>query len=398
MDIHDYKKRLEKVEQRIRNSSISERNKKIIFDYERQMFIKEFSTARIERCLSIVGMIGEKFKKDLDRLEKDDIEVFLEWVQRKDITDWTRYTYKQVFKTFLKKIGQDNLANLIVSKRVRNKIPDIFTRQEILKMIGSARHPIDKALIAALYETGCRIGEMASLQIKNVHFDTYGAILIVNGKTGMRRLRTIFSAPYLSAWLELHPRKLDPNAPFWIRFGKNGKSSGLEEDACEQLMYPALTMRIKRIAKRAGIKKRVYNHLFRHTSATEKSEILTTAQMCEYYGWTQGSKMTQIYVHLSGRNLDDTLLKSYGIIKENTHKEKDLAPIQCPRCGTINGATGKFCYKCGAALDMITAVNVDKDRASLTMELMDLIRQEPALLELLKGHIEARNETEKIKK
>jgi len=50
---------------------------------------------------------------------------------------------------------------------------------------------------------------------------------------------------------------------------------------------------------------------------------------------------------------------------------------------------GKFCYKCGAALDLVTAVHVDKERASLTMELMDLIRQEPALLELLKGHMEA---------
>ena len=108
--------------------------------------------------------------------------------------------------------------------------------------------------------------------------------------------------------------------------------------------------------------------------------------------------MSQIYVHLSGRNMDDTLLKAYGITKDNTPKEKDLAPAQCPRCGTINGATGKFCYKCGAALDLVTAVNVDKERASLTMELMDLIRQEPALLEMLKRHMEARNETEKIKK
>jgi hypothetical protein len=109
MDIHDYKKRLEKVEQKIRNSNISERNKKIISDYERQMFIKEFSTARIERCLSIVGMVSEKLKKDIDSLEKDDIEVFLEWVQRKDITDWTRYTYKQVFKTFLNRLSQIQL-------------------------------------------------------------------------------------------------------------------------------------------------------------------------------------------------------------------------------------------------------------------------------------------------
>jgi hypothetical protein len=35
-----------------------------------------------------------------------------------------------------------------------------FARQEVLKMIDYALHPMDKALIAALYETGCRIEEM----------------------------------------------------------------------------------------------------------------------------------------------------------------------------------------------------------------------------------------------
>ncbi len=393
MDIYDYKKRLEKVENRIRKSNISEKNKAIIFNYEKQMFIKELSMPRIERCISIIGIASEQLGKDLDCLDKEDIERFLEWVQRRDIKDWTKHTYKQIFKTYLKKTGRTELANLVVMRRVRNKIPEIFTRQEILKMIDSALHPMDKALIAALYETGCRIGELAGLQNKNVHFDNYGAIIIVNGKTGMRRIRTIFSAPYLSSWLEIHPRKLDPNAPFWIRFGNNGKTNGVKGETCEQLMYPAITMRIKRTAKRAGIQKRVYNHLFRHTSATEKSEILTSAQMCEYFGWTQGSSMSQIYVHLSGRNMDDTLLKAYGITKDTSPKEKDLAPIQCPRCSTVNGATGKFCYKCGAALDIVSAINVDKERASLTMELMDMMRQEPGLYELLKTHMDSRNGT-----
>ncbi len=48
MDIHDYKKRLERVEEKVRKSNLSERNKKIIFDFERRLFIKEFTTARIE--------------------------------------------------------------------------------------------------------------------------------------------------------------------------------------------------------------------------------------------------------------------------------------------------------------------------------------------------------------
>jgi integrase/recombinase XerD len=398
MDIHDFKTRLERTEKRIECAAFSDKNKKIISDYKRQLFIKELSIARIDKHLSVLKKTGERLKKDFDTLDKEDIFTFLEWVQRRDIEDWTKYTYKQIFKMFLKHMGKNELASLIIIKNVKNKIPDIFTREEVLKMIDSAMHPMDKALIAALYETGCRIGELAGLQNKDIHFDNYGAIFIVNGKTGMRRVRAINSAPYLSAWLDVHPRKLDPNAPFWIRMGGNGRTNGLEGNNCRQLMYPALTMRIKRIAKRAGIQKRVYNHLIRHTSATEKSGILTDSMMDEYFGWIQGSRMTRIYVHRSGKNLDEALLKAHGLVKDNTPQDKELAPIKCPRCGTINGATGKFCYKCSAALDLVTAVNVDKERASLTMELMDLIRQEPALLELLKGHMEARNETEKIKK
>lgn len=369
-----------------------------ISDYKRQLFIKELSIARIDKHLSVLKKTMETINKDFDCLDKEDIYCFLEWVQRRDIEDWTKYTYKQIFKMFLKHMGKNDLANLIIIKNVKNKIPDIFTREEVLKMIDSATHPMDRALIAALYETGCRIGELASLQNKDIHFDNYGAIFIVNGKTGMRRVRAIFSSPYLSAWFDIHPKKLDPNAPFWIRMGGNGRTNGVENNKCRQLMYPALTMRIKRIAQRAGIQKRVYNHLFRHTSATEKSGILTDSMMDEYFGWIQGSRMTRIYVYRSGKNLDEALLKAHGLVKDNTPQDKELAPIKCPRCGTINGATGKFCYKCGAALDLVIAVNVDKERASLTMELMDLIRQEPALLELLKGHMEARNATEKIKK
>ena len=226
MDIHDFKTRLERTEKRIECSAFSDKNKKIISSYKRQLFIKELSIARIDKHLSVLKKIGERLNKDFDCLDKEDVFTFLEWVQRRDIEDRTKYTYKQIFKMFLKHMAKNDLASMIIIKNVKNKIPDIFTREEVLKMIDTALHPMDKALIAVLYETGCRIGELASLQNKDIHFDNYGAIFIVNGKTGMRRVRGIFSAPYLSAWLDIHPRKLDPNSPFWIRLGGNGRSTG----------------------------------------------------------------------------------------------------------------------------------------------------------------------------
>jgi hypothetical protein len=55
-------------------------------------------------------------------------------------------------------------------------------------------------------------GEITTLKIKDVHFDSYGTVLVVNGKTGMRRIRAIFSAPYLSAWVSIHPKNYGAHA------------------------------------------------------------------------------------------------------------------------------------------------------------------------------------------
>jgi len=90
-----------------------------------------------------------------------------------------------------------------------SKLPEeLLTEEEIKRMIEVANHPRDKAIIAVLYDTGTRIGEMGSLKIKHIVFDQYGAILTVNGKTGMRRVRIIFSVPYLASWLDIHPQKI----------------------------------------------------------------------------------------------------------------------------------------------------------------------------------------------
>jgi len=60
MDIHDFKTRLERTEKRIECSAFSDKNKKIISDYKRQLFIKELSIARIaaEMILRIDDVIA----------------------------------------------------------------------------------------------------------------------------------------------------------------------------------------------------------------------------------------------------------------------------------------------------------------------------------------------------
>ena len=58
----------------------------------------------------------------------------------------------------------------IPSRNRQTKLPDdILTQEEIRSLISAARTDRDRAFISMLYESGCRIGELLNLHIRQVH-------------------------------------------------------------------------------------------------------------------------------------------------------------------------------------------------------------------------------------
>jgi hypothetical protein len=116
-------------------------------------------------------------------------------------------------------------------------------------------------------------------------------------------LCVVRAAPLLRQWLEVHPFKDEPDAPLWIGLRGMNKHRILTRDAIARVL--------ERAARRAEIKKRIHPHLFRHSRATELASQLTEAQLKEVFGWATGSGQAATYVHLSGRNVDDAILRTY---------------------------------------------------------------------------------------
>lgn len=235
----------------------------------------------------------------------------------------------------------------------RSKLPDeLLTEEDILQMLDAAYHPRDKAFVHVLYESGCRVGEVLSLKIKNIQFDKFGAQIIVSGKTGMRRVRLVSSVPSLAAWLSSHPFRDDPSAALWTSLSTNTNFAPLGYGGAVQL--------VREIARRAGIKKRIHPHLFRHSRLTELAKAgIGESILKEFAGWTQGSEQPAIYIHLSGKNVDTALLRFNGIQSEETRGESKLRPKSCSRCRTTNPANSRFCSSCGGPLDVVTALDLD---------------------------------------
>jgi hypothetical protein len=204
-----------------------------------------------------------------------------------------------------------------------------------------------------------------------------GMKIRVDGKTGHRTVMLFYSVRNLMTWLEQHPDRENPNAPLWWNFDVNKRNTS------KMISYAAIRKQLIKIAKKAGINKRIHAHLFRHSRSTYMANHLTEAQMNAHFGWVQGSDVPSIYVHLSGRDVDVAVLKANGVeIEEEENKPKVR---KCPRCKTHNAPDNLFCYKCGAVLTLKAAIEMEEKAKPLTDSIASLM--ESKLDELVEARV-----------
>jgi site-specific recombinase XerD len=269
-------------------------------------------------------------------------------INRMDYKEDTKAKIKAIIKAFYKHMwGEDIYYPKVVAwikSTVKNSnriLPDdLLTHAEVLKMIDSAKNPRDRAIIALLYDSGIRAGELLNMKIKDVDFNTDPAHITVNGKTGMRKVPILFSAPYAAQYIDEIRSKLEPNDYLW----QNRAQSHFDG----KLMQAGLSVMLVRTAKEAGLTKHVHPHLFRHSRASLYASQLTEQQLKHYFGWTGDSKMAATYVHLSGRDIDNAVLKANGMSQETRIEEPLLKVKNCQRCQLSNAMTSIYCTRCGA--------------------------------------------------
>ncbi len=378
IDIHDSEGRLGRAEVKLHNP-MSERDRHLLVEFEKQLLSEGITAIRVAKYLDTLRRISGMLGKPFEEATVEDIKDLVYRVERSGYSPWTKHDYKVALKKFYKwlKGGEYPPEVKWVKTTLKAKdelLPeDLLTEEEVMRLVNAADSPRDKAFIITLYESGARIGELGSMLIRDVKFEEGYTALTLKGKTGSRRVIVVASTPYLMAWIQNHPLKGRPNAPLWVNMGTVNRY--------EPMSYPALAKTLRAAAEKAGLKKKVHPHKLRHSRATFLASKLTEAQMSQLFGWRQGSKMPSIYVHLSGRDLDEAVLGVYGL-KKRSEEEPKLKPKICPRCQTSNQFDAKFCVKCGLALDVKTAMEVEETRLK-TDSIMDMLMKDPEFRELL---------------
>ncbi len=317
-------------------------------------------------------------KAPFKNLTEEEILDYCEVLDKQKYKEGTKYVKLATIKAFLKNINNEATKAITIKPQKSKKLPeDLLTQQDIETLLKNCGNNRDRALIATLYESGMRKGELFSIKIKNIQFDENGAVITIpEGKTGARRIRVIFASSFLREWIEVHPIKENREASVFCSLRapyKTITSAGLHDQ-------------LVRIAEKAHVQKRINPHSFRHARATHLAEHLTEQQLKNYLGWTQGSSMAQVYVHLSGKDMDNAILKMNGINIDETHTD-GLKVGRCPRCKELNPERAQWCNKCGLPLQNDFKDNLNKELTEIDMLVMEAIAKDPKVLQALTERI-----------
>ncbi|MBS3052726.1 MAG: tyrosine-type recombinase/integrase [Candidatus Aenigmarchaeota archaeon] len=366
MDIHNFDKSLENISKRL--EGLREQDRNDIFQFKRQLVVDNISSGRIMKCLYTLKRLSEMNDKPFRDCNRDDIVNLVEKIQQQSYTDWTKTDFKKILKKFHKWLRQTEefppeVKWIKTNVRNHKKLPnELLTKEEVERLANTTDNSRDKAFILTLYDSGCRIGEFLPLRIKDIIFDEYGCVILVSGKTGERRVRILDYSKELLMWLEDHPSKENPEAFVWCQFNKNN-----------ELVKYSHICRILNVAKqKTGITKKVNPHAFRHARASNYATQIPEQTIKKHFGWTNSSKMLDIYISVDDKQVDDALLKNIKGLKPKDGEIKKIETKICQKCNETNSILTQLCVKCGNPFN-INILKEDEHRNEFDKFLKDFL-------------------------
>lgn len=207
----------------------------------------------------------------------------------------------------------DNPIELIESPKIGRKLPDTLSEEEIDALIdaidlGKPQGERNRAMLETLYSCGLRVTELISLKLSDLYFEE-GFINVV-GKGDKQRFVPIseHTQKYINIYrnelrnhIDVKPEHVD--VLFLNRRGR-------------QLTRAMIFTIIKDLAVKAGIKKNISPHTFRHSFATHLLQNGADLRSIQLMLGHESITTTEIYMHVDRNDLAREMAKFHPRGKE----------------------------------------------------------------------------------
>ena len=239
----------------------SDRNDDLLDCFIDALRVQGRSELTLERYRMLITKMISAIGVPTRRVTVYHLRNYLSDLQKRGLKDSTIEGTRQVFSSYFNWLQRESLidrnptANLGTIK-VGKKQKKVFTEKDIKMMEMACGNDRDRAVIAFLYATGCRISEMTGLDRTDVHFMGDGvAECVVHGKGNKERKVYINPAAGLVLWKYLEGRTDDQPALFINRLKKRLRAENVRD-------------MLNVLSAKTGIE-HIHPHKFRRTRATD---------------------------------------------------------------------------------------------------------------------------------
>jgi integrase/recombinase XerD len=181
---------------------------------------------------------------------------------------------------------QKNPADKIKEPKTEKRIPKFLTEMEIEHLREACSSPMEKALFEFMFSTGCRIGEVVTLDRGRINWSNRSAVIRGKGD----KEREVYFNIRCQIWLKRYlDNRVDRDPAIFVT----------ERDP-HRMSIAQMRYIIKRISNRAIINKDIHPHQLRHSYATHLLNNGAPLDVIQSLLGHEKSETTRIYAQLSG--------------------------------------------------------------------------------------------------
>lgn len=260
-----------------------------------------------------IDYLRENKKDSFGKTTHNDISSFMLFLKDNGLGSNSIARALAALKAFYKFLAAEghvtnDVASVLNLPKLWRKLPDVLTLDEVEKLLRMPnlktwRGIRDKAFLELLYATGMRVSEVSGLKLADVNLDA--GFIKCTGKGQKQRLIPLGS--YARGAVDRYIAKVRPmfqkDTSLAGETGQTNRDNLFLSRLGKKISRQTFWKTIKAYAQKAGIKKEITPHTFRHSFAThllERGADLRTVQ--EMLGHSDIST-TQLYTHISKERL-----------------------------------------------------------------------------------------------